>query len=284
MESSLELKLAHDGAMRCADVLKRLLTPAIFYAEAGFVYSREGTNGDTADHLAEDIAEARIYVKIDRNAVAASNTALTLANNRLAPQGTRAGLKVGKDNFCHAHEAIVETLASVALHFKAFSEDLDKPRFVDDETIDIQLLRENLADACESISHEPFFLTHEDIDLLVRDARQEFAEATTRVSSTPTVPIVGNAPVGFEDLQSWTLDDDKRLVVLNGEPFPLTAKGFVMMEALISADGAWVSGWADREISKPSEVKNGLPLKVRVNIETESGKGYRIKKSSAKQG
>lgn len=127
------------------------------------------------------------WVAIDRPAVKVCSNVLTVANKNLTPTGTRSGLKVGDRHFCHAHEAIVQTLVDVARHLKVFSEDPTEPRFVDDDTVDEQMLRDNLEDAFEYLSHDACFLSLDELDQLVRDARQEFADAasTTMASSEP---------------------------------------------------------------------------------------------------
>jgi len=47
------------------------------------------------------------------------------------------------------------------------------------------------------------------------------------------------------------------------------------IDALVRAKGDWVS-WSGLGISKPSEVKEGLPQELQELIETSSGKGYRM--------
>jgi hypothetical protein len=181
MSSYQDLERAHQGALRCAQLLRSLLIPAHFWVDAGHVCQVDGTDGDAADRISADIKEARQWVAIDRPAVKACSNALTVANKNLTPSGMRAGLKVGDRHYCHAHEAIVQTLAEVAIHLKVFSEDPSEAHFVDDDTVDEQMLRDNLADAFESLSHDACFLSLDELDLLVRDARQEFADATSRI-------------------------------------------------------------------------------------------------------
>lgn len=62
-----------------------------------------------------------------------------------------------------------------------------------------------------------------------------------------------------------------------GETHNITADQAMGLQAMIDADGDWVS-WSGLGITNPSRAKNSLPGPIKNLIESSSGKGYRFKR------
>ncbi len=149
-------------------------------------------------------------------------------------------------------------------------------RFCVDYTTVIQTLENCLSSAEEAFvklkdnrSEHTEFVMADRMDVLssrIRVAAQLIAERTTGKTEDS-----GNLP---------EIEVNEKLLQTrcDGNVYDLTDAQTVGMKALVDANGDWVS-WSGLEISKPSRVKDSLPEPLKELIETEKGKGYRLKRT-----
>lgn len=108
---------------------------------------------------------------------------------------------------------------------------------------------------------------------------EAFIKANGSAFNAATVPRreCDGASVLHIALPKLQVNTRLRHVRHRGKVYDLTSNQAKLLKALVGANGDWVS-MSGLGIKKPSEAKNNLPEAIKQLIETESGKGYRLKR------
>lgn len=99
-----------------------------------------------------------------------------------------------------------------------------------------------------------------------------------RLIETGKSANVNNEPRGQAVIQTprYVVSNDPPQITIDGTAYALAAKAATFFEALIVANGEWINGHS--VVNQPSRIVAVMPLEVRLRVESEPGKGFRLKK------